>query len=78
MTDRAGGNLRPFPVRIFVDQQAVSRNAGREEQDPVFIIEDNGVQRLAHRILIRGQATLCYDKTRQPRAWLEASDIEES
>lgn len=73
-----GFGSRPFAMRIFVDQNAISRNSSREEQEPVFVVErDDGTQSLAHGITINGPARLRYDKTRQPRAWLEASDITE-
>lgn len=65
-------------MRIYVDQRAISRNSGSEDQEPVFIIErDDGTQTHAHSVIISGPSRLCYDKTRQPRAWLEASDITE-
>lgn len=65
-------------MRIFVDQRAISRNSSREEQEPVFIIQDDtGAQRLAHGIAINGLAWLRYDKTQQPRAWIETSDFTE-
>lgn len=61
-------------MKIYVDQRAISRNAGREEQEPVFIIEHgDGTQTLAHEVAINGPARLCYDKTKQPRAWLETN-----
>lgn len=64
-------------MRIFVDQQAISRNAGRQpdEQEPVFIIERNGQQARAHSVTTIGPARLLYDMNRQPRAWLEADEI---
>lgn len=68
----------PPPVfRIYVDQRAVSRNAGRQddEQEPVFVIERDGVQTLAHGVTINGPSRLCYDRNQQPRAWLEASGV---
>jgi hypothetical protein len=64
-------------MRIFVDQQAISRNSGRQpdEQEPVFIIEhSDGRQTLASEVEITGLCRLLYDKTRQPRAWLEVED----
>lgn len=64
-------------MRVFVDQRAVSRNASSEEQEPVFIIErEDGTQTRVHGVSINGSARLVYDKFRQPRAWLEADDIE--
>lgn len=64
-------------MRIYVDQRAICRNSG-SEQEPVFIVErDDGTKTLAHSVQINGPSRLCYDKTRQPRAWLEASDITE-
>lgn len=67
-------------MKVYVDQQAISRNSGRQpdEQEPVFIIErGDGSQTVAHGVTITGTARLRYDKTQQPRAWLEASDITE-
>lgn len=67
-------------MRIFVDQHAVSRNAGRQddEQEPVFIVErDDGTQFLAHSVTITGPSRLLYDRAKQPRAWLDASAIAE-
>lgn len=67
-------------MRIFVDQHAISRNSGRQddEQEPVFVIErDDGSKALAHSVTTMGPARLCYDRTRQPRAWLEAAAIME-
>lgn len=67
-------------MKVFVDQRAISRNSSREpeDQEPVFVIEyDDGSQSWAHGITINGPARLRYDKTQQPRAWLEASDITE-
>lgn len=71
-----GFGSRPFAMRIFVEQRAISRNSSKEDQEPVFVIEaDDGTQTFAHRVVINGPSVLLYDKTRQPRAWLEADDI---
>lgn len=65
-------------MRIYVDQRAISRNAGSDVQEPVFVIErDDGTRSLAHNVAINGPSRLCYDRDRQPRAWIEASDITE-
>ena len=67
-------------MRVFVDQHAISRNSGREPEDeePVFVIErDDGTQTRAHGVTTIGPARLRYDKTRQPRAWIEADEIAE-
>lgn len=76
-----GASVPPFfLMRIFVDQRAISRNAGRQddEQEPVFIVEgDNGERRTVHAVHFPGPATLRYDRTRDPRAWIEADNIRE-
>lgn len=67
-------------MRVFVDQHAISRNSGRqpEDEEPVFVIEqDDGSQTKARGVLTIGPARLLYDKTKQPRAWLEADAITE-
>jgi hypothetical protein len=70
--------LPPILMRIFVDQRAISRNASAVDEEPVFVIEgEDGTQRRAHGVTLSGPARLRYDRTRQPRAWLEADDITE-
>lgn len=65
-------------MRIYVDQRAISRNASADVEEPVFVIErDDGTKTLAHSVAVNGPSRLRYDRTRQPRAWLEAYSIAE-
>lgn len=64
-------------MRIFVDQHAISRNANtRDTEEPVFVVEqDDGTQTRVHGVRLRN-ARLRYDRTAQPRAWIEGEDME--